>query len=170
MSPNYNESEDRKTILTRFIIFYCICVLCITVPLYYLFNIPDKVLGQLNASRFSEKSELKKLDRIQAIVDELDTYVKENNYEKEYEYGFKKLFIYAKDSVDQSGQDKIFLLKISDLYEQIAKIYELGGKAEIERLTKEMESKDMEIEKLKDDLNECTIDLKVLQRNSNMPL
>ena len=164
MSINPNNSEDRKAMLTQFIVFYIISVLCITVPLYYLFNIPDKVLSQLNASRFSEKNEQDKLNRIKSIMDELDLYVKENKFEKEYNNLFPKLYNLAQDSIDKSDESQIILLKkISDLYEQIAKIYALGGKLEIESLKKDIESKDEEIETIKKELDDCKLDNKFLK-------
>ncbi|MFZ4546117.1 MAG: hypothetical protein ACOYN4_01710 [Bacteroidales bacterium] len=170
MSPNPNDSEDRKAMLTRFIVFYVICVLCITVPLYYLFNIPDKVLSQLSASRFMEKNEQEKIDRINTIIAELDQYVKENKYEKEYKYCYEKLYTYAKDSIDQSVAYKIYVIKVSDLYQRIKEIYEQAGKEEIERLQKEVESKDKELddckekfEKEKEKTQELTTRNQVLQ-------
>ncbi len=166
MVTDYNDSGQRKDLLIRFVIFFVICVLCITVPLYYLFNIPDKVLDQLNSSMFSEKKEQKKIDEIRAIIVELDGYVEENKYQKEYEYCVEKLFRYAKDSIDQSNHYKLYLLKVSDLYERIAKVYELSSKDELESLKKIVENKDDEISRLKKELEEITINYKVLQMSN----
>jgi peptidoglycan hydrolase CwlO-like protein len=164
MSLNPNDSEDRKAMLTRFIVFYVICVLCITVPLYYLFNIPDKVLSQLSASRFSEKNEQDKLSRIKSIMDELDSYVKENKFEKEYNNLYPKLYNLAQDSIDKADQSQIVMLKkVSDLYEQIAKIYALGGKVEIESLKKDIESMEEEIKSITKELDDCKLNYKILQ-------
>ena len=149
MSPNHQDSEDRNTILTRFIVFYIISILCFTVPLYYLFNIPDKVLSELKSSRSSEKTEQDKLNRIKSIIDEQDKYVKDKKYGKEFEYGFKQLYNIAQYSIDKSNQFDIFLLKkVSDLYEQFTKTGDGGGKEKVDSLRKVIVDKDAEIKEL----------------------
>jgi hypothetical protein len=163
MSINNYHDEERKTLLIRFIVIYVISILCIIVPMYYLFDLPNKDLNHLSGSNYPEKSELKKIARINSIMDELNSYAKENRYMKEYNYCIENLYRFLKDSVDQKNDYKSILLKISDLYEGMAKIYEEGGKVEIENLKKQLEEKDKENTDLKKELQDCTINYKVLQ-------
>jgi len=168
MSLNSEDNEDRKTMLIRFVTFYTICVLCITVPLYYLFNIPDYYMGNFKEDKPSNKNEQVKLDSIQSIINKLDGYMNENKYENEYKNGCLKLFNYANDSLDKDDPYKPFLIKVSNLYVRIGKIYEDGGKEEIEKLKNEIEEKDKEILKLEDDLRDEKLKVEIEKiRNNN---
>lgn len=161
MSPSQNENEERKTLLIRFVVFYAICILCITVPLYYLFDIPDLVLSKLNNTKPQNNNEQVMLDSIQSIIKKLDGYLNESKYENEYKNGYFKLFNYANDSL-KSEPHKTFLLKVSKLYEEIEKTFEKGGKDEIEKLKKENEEKDLKIQETEEDLKKCEIDYGIL--------
>jgi len=154
-----DDSDNRNTVMTRFILIYIICLLCAIVPLYYLFNIPGKVIQKLKVSELSVKSQKIRIDRYQTIMTELDKYLAENKFEKEYTKGVYDLYAFAKDSIDERNLYKPLFIKIADLYEKIEKINSAGGKADIERLTEENKT-------LKSDLKDKEREIKSLEKEN----
>jgi hypothetical protein len=150
-------SDNMNTAFTRFLLIYIICILCAVVPLYYLFNIPGIALQKLKVSEMSVKSQKNRIDRYQSIMTELDKYMAENKFEKEYKKSVYDLYCLAKDSIDEKNLYKPLFIKITDLYGAIEKMNEGGGKADIDKLKEENEklvgeNKDMKdkIENLED--------------------
>jgi hypothetical protein len=152
-------SNDRNTLLIRFMLIYIICILCAIVPLYYLFNIPGIALQKLKVSEMSVKSQKDKIDHYQLIMTDLDKYLAENKLEKEYRKCVDDLYSIAKDSIDEKNLYKPLFIKITDLYEMIEKINEGGGKAEIDKLKEENE-------KLATEKKELEKDVKTLEKEN----
>jgi hypothetical protein len=157
MSEMQDDDDNRNTIMTRFVLIYIICILCAVVPLYYLFNIPGKAIQKLKVSEMSVKSQKIRIDRYQSIMTEIDKYLAENKFEKEYKKSVYDLYAFAKDSIDEKNLYKPLFIKITDLYQAIEKMNEGSGKAELERLTEEnktLKSEKKDLEKERDDLKE----------------
>lgn len=150
MADFMGSSNERNTVLFRFILIYLICVCCAVIPLYYLFNIPEIALNRLKVSEMSVKSQKDKIDRFQVIMKDLDKNLAENKLEKEYRKSVDDLYSISKDSIDEKNLYKPLFIKITDLYEMIEKINEEGGKAEIDRLKEENNKLVSENTQLKD--------------------
>lgn len=149
-------NEDRQAIITKFVLLYVICILCFLVPMYYLFNIPDKIINKLNVTEYSAKNQQKKLDRYKLIWGELDAYIAEDKISMEYHNSLNKLYALAKDSIDEKNLYKPLYLKISYLYENIEKENALGyGKTKFDELKKEYEQLKTDYQKLESELDNC---------------
>jgi hypothetical protein len=159
MADFQGSSNDRNTLLIRFILVYLICIFCAVIPLYYLFNIPGIALQKLKVSEMSVKSQKNKIDHYQSIMSDLDKYLAENKIGKEYTKSVLDLYSIAKDSIDEKNLYKPLFLKITDLYEMIGKINEGGGKAEIDKLKEENE-------KLATEKKELEKDVKTLEKEN----
>ena len=152
---NQNSSDDvRKTAMTRFILIYIISILCAVIPLYYLFNIPGRAIRSLKVSEFSSRGEMKKIQRMDEIMGNLDKNMQESKFEKEYRDGIDALYRFTKDSIRQNNIYRPQLMKLSDLYEKIGKIYLEGGKAEVERLKDENKALTAEKKQLEQDVKD----------------
>jgi hypothetical protein len=160
-----NDTEERKDKLIRFIVFYIICILCITIPLYYLFNIPNVMLGKLNVSSEPQQKEDVHAAKVYEYIKELESYRKESKFEKEYKSGYLSLYDYVKKNMDTLDPRYPVLIKLSDLYEALDKIKEEGGKAEIELLKTQLKEKEDKVDELEKDLDDCKDDLRDMKKS-----
>jgi hypothetical protein len=165
MADFQGSSNDRSTLLFRFILVYLICIFCAVIPLYYLFNIPGIALQKLKVSEMSVKSQKNKIDRYQSIMAELDKYLADNKLGKEYTKSVLDLYSIAKDSIDEKNLYKPLFIKITDLYEMIEKINEGGGKAEIDKLKEENEKLASEKKELEKDVQTLNTQVTLLMLN-----
>lgn len=155
MSESFNTGNDRSTITTRFLLVYIICILCAVVPLYYLFSIPDKAIQKLKVSELSEKKQRKNIERYKEIMVDLDKFLTEKKLEKEYRDCIDVLYRFAKDSVDEKNLYKPLFIKIADLYENLGKMNEGGGKAEIDKLKAQIDKMTEDQKQAERDLKNC---------------
>lgn len=127
--------------------------MCLTLPLYYLFNIPDKALSDLGASKNRTQNEKELIDKTKGFINELDLHLAETKFGKEYDYYVLELYKYFRDNLDESHPYYFIMNKTVDLYESIAKVYIEGGKSEIERLKLDISAKDAEILRLSNEIS-----------------
>jgi hypothetical protein len=133
-------------------------ILCAIIPLYFLFNIPDKNISELRASKFSVKGQTDRLDSILVICDSLDKSLSEKNLRMEFH--FTKL-LSAYEHIDKKELYWPLFLKVSTLYQYINKINESDLKIRYTRLKADSARMSADMIQLKADLKSCN-DLKDL--------
>jgi hypothetical protein len=165
MAVSNPKETDRGAILTRFILLYIVSILCAIIPLYYLFNIPEVAFSELKASKLSAKGQQEQIERFELIYSELDQQKDKNNFLNEYQNLALKLFNFAKDSVENTNPYKPLFVKVPGLYQDILKMNQQSADKElIEKLKGDVEKLTKEKEKVEEDLDDCKVELRVLQR------
>ena len=152
MTSIQSENEERKSLLIQFVVFFVICVLCITVPMYYLFGIADKDLSKLSSPKTSEKEEKIIIQQMDSLTKNLQSYINVKYYKVEYTTDYKKLYALVENQINQSNVYKPFLLKMAKLYETVEETYDpniqeqlTNKKADYDKL--EQENKDLKEKK-----------------------
>jgi hypothetical protein len=154
MSNSLNNSNDRNTMMIRFVIVYVVCLLCAIIPLYYLFSLKDLVPEKLDLPKKESKDDIRSITRFQQITSQLDSILNKQNMAPESIAILTSLFTFTKDSLDRSVPYKPLFLKTYDLYKFKSAI--------MDTLRKRTESMTVELNKCK---NECR-DLK--EQNLNL--
>lgn len=122
MKNSSSNDSNRNLIITRFVLIYIASVFCILIPLYYLFDIPDKNISELKATNMSLAGKKKNIERLISIYDSLDNALAENNLRKGH--FARKMFDITYDSIQKDDPYLPLYLKIASLYQQIDKVME----------------------------------------------
>ena len=153
MNSSNIPKNKRNTDIISFIIVYTVVILCAIIPLLFLFNIPDKALSELKASKLSAKGQSERLDSILVIYDSLDKSLFEKNLRTEFH--FAKL-LSAYEHIDKNELYWPLFLKVSGLYQSINKINESDLKIRYARLKADSARMSADILEIKAQLKSCT--------------
>ncbi len=132
--------------------------MCLTLPLYYLFKIPERALSDLGSSNTKVDNEKEFINKAKVFINELDQSLSETKFGKEYDYNVLELYRLVRESLDEKHPYYFLTHKTVDLYEKIAKVHNESGKSEIDKLMIEIAAKDAELLRLNNEMNREKID------------
>ena len=147
-----SNQPERNTMISRFIIIYLLCILCVFVPLYYLFNIPDKAMAIPKLKMLDETGKPDK-EMSQKIEDyKRSMKIVDSCFEKKY---FGSIYRSHLDALYKISSDKLLEnASLAFYFNKIWFLYESNG-----NLTDSLEKK---VSKLNEDLNNCNKEKKDL--------